>query len=83
MNKIVAIETTDWFDARKKLPGQPGVFEVDPLIPDVGTMIPRYSYHNGRNFGPVTFTVDDAFKYRLAGRITEVTKFRGLVEEAQ
>ena len=83
MNKIVAIETTDWFNASKKLPGQPGVYEVDPLIPDVGCSIPRYAYHNGRDFGPVTFSVDDAYTYRLAGRATVVSKFRGLVEEAQ
>jgi hypothetical protein len=80
--KIVAIESTDWFDARKKLPGQPGVFEVDPILVDVGPGIPRYSYHNGRDFGPVALSVEDAFKHRLGGRATEVTKFRGLVEAA-
>lgn len=83
MNKIVAIETTEWFDATAFQPGQPGVYEVDPIIPDVGHTIWRYSYHNGRDWGPVAHSIEEAFKYRFCGRLTEVTCFCGLVEEAQ
>ena len=66
------------------VPGmKPGVYEVDPIIPDVGHTIWRYSYHNGRDWGPVAHSIEEAFKYRFCGRLTEVTCFCGLVEEAQ
>lgn len=79
---LAEIENTKWFDAATKQPGQNGVFEVDPIkVGDAGREVRLFSYHNGRDFGPVHEFPVAAFVDRFGKRITAVTKFRGLVEQ--
>lgn len=79
------IENTKWFDNATHYPGQPGVFEVDPIVvADGAEGQRRFSYHNGRDFGPVKLSpaaaADARFeKSKLAG---DIKRFRGLVEQA-
>jgi hypothetical protein len=78
----VMIESTDWFNFAKKEPGQPGVFEVDPVpYNDQGDTIPRFAYWNGRKFGPAASTPDYAYQLRFDGTASYVTKFRGLMRQ--
>lgn len=82
--KIVAIDTTKFFSALTHEPGQPGVFEVDPAVLDcAGTEAPRYSYFNGKDYGPLALTPEQAYAGRFGKRKTPVCVFRGLVEAAQ
>lgn len=79
----IEVESTRWHDFASKEPGQPGVFEVDPLqLDDGGEELRRFSFFNGKDFGPVMQTPSDAHEARFGRRIAPVTKFRGLVEAA-
>lgn len=79
---LAEIESTKWFDAATKQPGQPGVFEVDAaVLDDSGQEVRRFAYHNGRDFGPVYQHPQMAYVNRFEKRGTPVTKFRGLVEQ--
>jgi hypothetical protein len=88
---IVTIESTDWFNTAKKEPGQPGVFEVNPVAEfdtvtdDQETELNcrRYSYFNGKTFGPIASSVQRAFESRFEKSALghTITAFRGLVEE--
>jgi hypothetical protein len=75
------IDNTDWFNASKKEPGQPGVFEVDPLsLDDKGDELRRFAFFNGKDFAAVMQTPGDAYAARFDKRVSPVTRFRGLVE---
>ena len=86
--QVVDIEFTPWFSMAKKLPGQPGVYEVNGVaVFDDEPVARRFSYHNGRYFGPVRSTPAAAFAARLAIPTVaiqqSVKEFRGLVEASQ
>lgn len=80
----VEIENTAWFDHAKKEPGQPGVFEVDPVQQfDDGTdVIRRFSFFNGKRFGPIASSPEAAYRERFGKTHLIVASFRGLVEQA-
>jgi hypothetical protein len=79
----IVIESTDWFNFAKKEPGQPGVFEVDPVpTDDLGGSLPRFAYWNGRFFAPAANDPEGAYRNRFGGKAGYVSKFRGLVEAA-
>ena len=62
------VSCTRWFSYVEEEPGQPGVFEVDPVMAyDINTesAIRRFSYFNGKQFGPTCVTPEDAFHYRF------------------
>lgn len=81
----VRVEHTKWFDASKYEPGQPGVFEVDrvhqfdnPEI--VGPR--RFSYFNGKQFGPLSTNPEAAFneRFNVSSLSSSIKSFRGLKE---
>lgn len=82
---LARIEHTKWFDAATKIPGQPGVFEVNSVSTfDTDETGPRrFSYHNGRDFGPVMASPADAFaaRFNKASLQSSITAFRGLSEQ--
>jgi hypothetical protein len=84
VNQRVEIENTKWFDAETTEPGQPGVFEVEGVkVFDDGTeVVRRFSYFNGKRFGPIASTPEYAHRERFNNSALVVSKFRGLKEQA-
>lgn len=81
--KSVEIDNTKWFDAAKKEPGQPGVFEVNPVsVFDGEDQARRFSYFDGKKFGPVSSTPRLAFDIRFTAstQAASIAAFRGLAE---
>lgn len=81
----VEIENTKWFDAETTEPGQPGVFRVNPVVvADGAEGQTRYSYFNGKSFGPVKLSVDAAYTSRFdkSTLASTITHFQGLKEQA-
>lgn len=80
----VEIDSTKWFSAAKKEPGQPGVFEVNALSQfDTEASPRRFSFFNGKSFGPISSTPEGAFRERFnfSSLTSGITEFRGLVKE--
>lgn len=81
----VDVESTDWFNAAKKEPGQPGVFEVNPVEQFENEPAPRrFSFFNGKAYGPIEPTPEAAYSSRFgkSGLSNTITAFRGLSEPA-
>ena len=80
---LVPVECTDWFSYFRKEPGQPGVFEVNgkPVF-DNEDCPRRFSFFNGKAFGPIKPTPDDAYDARFEVSLfgDTIHLFRGLVE---
>lgn len=75
---------TDWHNASTKEPGQPGVFEVDPVtLDDSGEERRRFSYFDGKKFGPLSTSVEGAYRERFnhSTLSSTITKWRGYAEE--
>lgn len=76
------IPLTRWYKHGTHEPGQPGVFAVDDLVlDDSGKSVPRYSYWNGKDFGPVMLHAYSAYGNRFGARRSPVTVFRGYTEQ--
>lgn len=83
--KTLIIENTEWFDNATQEPGQPGVFEVDPVIvADGAEGQRRFSYFNGKSFGPVKLDATSAYaaRFEKSDLSASILKFRGLKEQA-
>lgn len=85
--QMVRVEHTKWFDTAKYEPGQPGVFEVDRIhqfdTPDVvGPR--RFSYFNGKQFGPIATNPTSAYneRFNVSSLSGSIKAFRGLREAA-
>jgi len=82
--KHVRVEHTKWFNAETQEPGQPGVFEVDRVVQFDGEPVGprRFSYFNGRKFGPISTTPEQAFleRFNFSVLSASIKKFRGLSE---
>lgn len=79
----VGIATTKWFDSTKREPGQPGVFEVNAVHQFDGDDAPRrFSYFNGKQFGPISTSVEGAYaeRFNVSSLTAGITHFRGLSE---
>lgn len=81
----VRVEHTKWYDTAKYEPGQPGVFEVDRVHqfdnPDIiGPR--RFSYFNGKQFGPISTNPDSAYaeRFNVSSLSSSIRAFRGLKE---
>ncbi len=82
----VEIESTKWFDAASTEPGQPGVFRVNAVeeYDDNDQECQRYSFFNGKVFGPIKQSAYQAYVERF-GKSTlghTITHFQGLKEQA-
>lgn len=81
----VEIESSDWFNASKKEPGQPGVYEVNALTNfDLVVSPRRFAYFNGKAFGSIADTPSMAYACRFdkSSLGHTITAFRGLVQAA-
>jgi hypothetical protein len=81
----VEIASTKWFNAETHEPGQPGVFEVNPVPQyDTAEGDQRFSFFNGKSFGPVSPSTQGAYNARFEKSKlgSTITQFRGLVEQA-
>lgn len=82
--ETVRVEHTKWFNADKYEPGQPGVFEVNRVHQFDGE-VPgprRFSYFNGKKFGPISTKPESAFaeRFNFSALSSSITQFRGLSE---
>jgi hypothetical protein len=85
MPQALTAARTRWFDASTTEPGQPGAFEVDPVrLTDDPTEDPvaRFSFFNGKTFGPVAHSPAAAYALRFGTARIEPRAFRGLPTEA-
>jgi hypothetical protein len=81
----VTTARTRWFTTETTEPGQPGVFEVDPVrLTDDPTEDPvaRFSFFNGRDFGPIAHSPAAAYALRFHSFGLTPRAFRGLPTEA-
>lgn len=79
----VLAELTGWFDATTTEPGQPGVFEVNPILVTSTDYVYRYAYWDGKQWGEARLTPAEAYDMRFCrGNIMPITGFRGLAQEA-
>lgn len=79
------VQRTRWFDASTVEPGQPGAFEVDPVrLTDSQDEQPqaRFSFFNGRAFGGIGSTPEQAYALRFVSPAQQPRAFRGLPAEA-
>ena len=80
---LVEIESTKWYNTETHGPGQPGVFEVNTVKQFDSEDSPRrFSYFNGKQFGPISSTPEGAFRERFNHSVLSagITRFRGLKE---
>lgn len=85
VTKIVAvgIATSKWFKTSKYEPGQPGVFEVNAVHQfDAADAPRRFSFFNGKQFGPISTTAEGAYaeRFNVSCLTAGITHFRGLSE---
>lgn len=79
----VPVQRTGWFLIENTEPGQPGVFEVDPLPVTLAHSVDRYAYWDGKVWHPAGVTPDDAYTLRFVTepQVHPITAFRGLDQQ--
>lgn len=76
---------TKFYDASTTQPGQPGVFEINPVF--VASDVPlcqRFSFWDGAKWAAPSISVEGAYELRFTFAIDDdVVEFRGLTEEVR